>query len=192
MSMQPLSEFPDLQTERMNLRAVHPGDVQAFHALMSIPEVTRLSNWPDTPGLGQCADFISRMADAFPSGNGCSWAMEDRESGRLIGAVRFNYFIRDWFCGGVGYEIHPDYWGKGWMTEALRSVIACGDGQFGLNRIEAWTLRENVASARVLEKCGFRFEGTLRQRAHFKGRFHDLRWFGRVIGDSPSADRMDA
>jgi ribosomal-protein-alanine N-acetyltransferase len=52
-----------------------------------------------------------------------------------------------------------------------------------LNRIEAWTLPGNAGSDRVLEKAGFRYEGTLRQKAWFKGGYHDFRMFGRLAGD---------
>ena len=69
------------------------------------------------------------------------------------------------------------------MTEALRAVTPCGHQFFGLNRIEAWTLPGNTASERVLEKAGFRHERTLRQRAWFKGAFHDMRMFGWVASD---------
>jgi [ribosomal protein S5]-alanine N-acetyltransferase len=84
--------------------------------------------------------------------------------------------------------LHPDYWGKGLMTEAVRAVVACGHETFRLNRIDAWTLPGNAASDRVLEKSGFQYEGTLRQKAWFKGAFHDFRIFGRIAGDAASAN----
>ena len=60
------------------------------------------------------------------------------------------------------------------MTEALGVVVPCGHRECRLNRIEAWTLPGNIASERVLEKTGFQYEGTLRQRAWFKEAFHAL------------------
>jgi ribosomal-protein-alanine N-acetyltransferase len=72
------------------------------------------------------------------------------------------------------------------MTEALGVVVPCGHRVFRLNRIEAWTLPGNIASERVLEKTGFQYEGTLRQRGWFKGTFHDCRMFGRLVGDPMS------
>ena len=97
--------------------------------------------------------------------------------------VRFNHFDRKAKFGEIGYESHPDFWGRGLMTEALRAVVACGHQVFRLNRIEAWTLPGNIASDRVLEKAGFTYEGTLRQRSWFKGAFHDFRMFGRLAND---------
>jgi [ribosomal protein S5]-alanine N-acetyltransferase len=69
------------------------------------------------------------------------------------------------------------------MTEAVRAVVACGHDHFKLNRMEAWTLPGNDASDRVLLKNGFRYEGTLRQKARFKGAHHDFRMFGRLKDD---------
>ena len=69
------------------------------------------------------------------------------------------------------------------MSEAVSATVACGHEIFGLNRIEAWTLPGNSASDRVLEKSGFRYEGTLRQKAWFKGAYHDFRMFGRLAGE---------
>ena len=73
------------------------------------------------------------------------------------------------------------------MTEAVRAVVACGHETFRLNRIDAWTLPGNAASDRVLEKSGFQYEGTLRQKAWFKGAFHDFRMFGRIAADAVAA-----
>ena len=123
------------------------------------------------------------MANVYASGKGCAWMIEDAVSRRLVGAIRFNHVDKKWRFGEIGYEAHPDFWGHGLMTEALRAVVACGHQVFRLNRIEAWTLPGNGASDRVLEKAGFKYEGTLRQRAWFKGEFHDFRMFGRLAGD---------
>jgi ribosomal-protein-alanine N-acetyltransferase len=177
------SDFPTLATERLRLRAFVPEDAAAFGALLALPEVTRHSNWRDAPDAAQAAGFIAHMSGLFPSGGGCGWAIEELASGELIGAIRYNYFVPSWRCGEVGYEIHPRAWGRGLMTEALRAVVPVGHGRFGLNRIDAWTLEGNPASDRVLEKAGFRYEGTQRQKGYFKDRFHDFRTFARLAED---------
>jgi ribosomal-protein-alanine N-acetyltransferase len=93
---------------------------------------------------------------------------------RFTNAVRFNYFIKPWRCGGIGYEAHPAFWGHGLMSEMVRAVAKCGHGRFDLHRIEAWT---------VPEKAGFRLEGVQRQRGRFNDAFHDWRLFGRLASD---------
>jgi ribosomal-protein-alanine N-acetyltransferase len=177
-------KFPALSTKRLTLRAVTPKDAVAFQAILSIPDVTRFSNWPDAPTRTQVERSLRWMSKVHCSGKGCAWIIEIGASKALAGAIRFNSFERKWRCGEIGYELHPDYWGKGFMTEALRAVVACGHQTFRLNRIDAWTLPGNGASDRVLEKSGFQYEGTMRQKAWFKGAFHDFRVFGRIASDA--------
>ena len=179
-------KFPQLTTKRLTLRAATPKDVAEFHALVSTPEVTRYSNWPDAPTKAQIERSLRWMSKVHASGKGCAWIIETGASKAVAGAIRFNSFEKKWRCGEIGYELHPDYWGKGLMTEAVRAVVACGHQTFRLNRIDAWTLPGNDASDRVLEKSGFRHEGTMRQKAWFKGSFHDFRIFGRLAGDATS------
>lgn len=179
-------KYPVLLTPRLRLRQARAGDAEPFRALLSIPEVTRFSNWPDGPTKSQAERYVRWMGKVFASGRGCAWVIEERSRRRsplLIGAIRFNYFVPKWRYGEIGYELHPDYWGRGLMTEAVRAIVPLGHETFRLNRIEAWTLPGNGASDRVLEKAGFRYEGTFRQRAWFKGSFHDFRMFARIAGD---------
>ena len=180
-------KFPVLSTRRLTLRAPTMKDVSEFQALLAVPEVTRFNNWPDAPKKVQVERFLRWMSKHHASGKGCAWIIEIAGSRALAGAIRFNRFDKKWRSGEIGYELHPDYWGKGFMTEAVRAVVACGHETFSLNRIDAWTLPGNGASDRVLEKSGFRHEGTLRQKAWFKGAFHDFRIFGRVAGDAMSS-----
>jgi [ribosomal protein S5]-alanine N-acetyltransferase len=120
------------------------------------------------------------MSKRFSGGKGCAWIIAGREGGAPVGAIRINRIDRGWRWGEIGYESHPDFWGRGRMTEA---VVSCAHSQFKLHRVEAWTLPGNAASDRVLAKAGFAHEGTLKQRAWFKGDYHDFRMFGRVAED---------
>ncbi|KAA1180047.1 GNAT family N-acetyltransferase [Rhizobium tropici] len=179
----PKDKFPTLVTDRLRLREASMDDCDDFHAMISIPEVTRFSNWVDTPKKAQIERSLRWMIKIFPKGAGCTWIIEDRASGHLLGAIRFNSIDRRARCAELGYELHPSAWGKGLMSEAARAVVQCGFDVLSLNRIEAWTLPGNAASDRVLEKAGFQYEGTLRQKARFKEAFHDFRMFGCLAGD---------
>jgi [ribosomal protein S5]-alanine N-acetyltransferase len=87
----------------------------------------------------------------------------------------------------IGYESHPGFWGRGLMTEAVRAAVACGHAHFKLNCMKGWTLPGNDASDRVLVKAGFNSEGTLKEKAWFKGALHDFRVFGRVAAHTLDA-----
>jgi len=179
------SEFPALLTDRLRLREPVFDDCGDVHDLLSIPEVTRFSNWSDAPKKGQTERVMKWMCGAFAKGKGCAWIIEDRASGRFLGSIRFNSIDKYSKWAEIGYELHPSFWGKGLMSDAVKAVARCGFDDFSLNRIEAWTLPGNPASDRVLEKAGFRYEGTLRQKAWFKNAFHDFRMFGRLAGEPP-------
>ncbi|MGV1792190.1 GNAT family N-acetyltransferase [Rhizobium sp. A37_96] len=179
----PRHKFPALLTDRLRLREASMDDCDAFQALISIPDVTRFTNWPDAPKKTQMQRYLKWMDKIFSKGTGCAWIIEDRVAGQLLGGIRFNWIDRRARCAEVGYELHPSAWGKGLMSDAARAVAQCGFEEFSLNRIEAWTLPGNTASDRVLEKAGFRYEGTLRQKARFKEAFHDFRMFGCLAGD---------
>ena len=87
------------------------------------------------------------------------WAVTARESAAVIGDGGLIHLA---FRGPeieVGYRLKSPYWGKGYATEVARSAVAYGFDTLGLERIVAVTHPENVASQRVLEKAGLRFQG---------------------------------
>ncbi|CAL74394.1 putative acetyltransferase [Bradyrhizobium sp. ORS 278] len=175
--------FPVLATQRLRLRAIALDDRERYQDLLSIPDVTRYANIAFAPNEEQTSDMLKKMAEMFDAGTGCSWIIEDAVTNDFVGAVRFNYFFKHARVGGVGYEIHPRYWGRGVMTEALRVVVSTGHAIFDLNRIEAWTVPGNGASDRVLQKAGFVLEGVQRQKGSFRGVLHDVRLFARLASD---------
>ena len=98
------------------------------------------------------------------------------EGSRLIGScgVRVNDFARQ--EGNIGYELNPEYWRRGYATEAARAVMRFGFEQLGLHRIWAQCNADNRASVRVLEKLGMRCEAHFREHDFFKGR-----WWGSFV-----------
>lgn len=170
--------FPALKTDRLVLREPRLSDADAFAGILSNPEVTRYTNISDPPNRKRSDRMVSWMTKLFTRGSGCAWMIEHKTSQELLGAVRLNDIHKTAKWAVVGYELHSGHWNKGIMSEALDAVADCAFDQFDLNRLEAWTLPGNDASDRVLEKCGFVYEGTLRQKNRFKGRFHDHRIFG--------------
>ena len=81
------------------------------------------------------------------------------------------------FKAEIGDDLGRDYWHQGYMSEALRAMLAYGFETLKLNRIEALVMPENEASATLLRRLGFSEEGVLREYAYFKGEYHDLRFF---------------
>jgi [ribosomal protein S5]-alanine N-acetyltransferase len=118
--------FPALATARLELRAINAGDASFYHELLLLAEVTRFSDLPDAASPTRATRIVTWMSKLFPNGKGCGWIIQERSNGARVGAVRINHIDKRWRWGDIGYESHPEFWGRGFMTEAVRAVFACG------------------------------------------------------------------
>ena len=99
----------------------------------------------------------------------------------LVGGCGFNGFqIGMSHLAEVGYWLAKSLWGRGIMTAVVERLCRLAFEELGLVKITAHVFPPNLASARVLEKCGFQQEGFLRQHFLKDGRFLDVRLFGRL------------
>jgi RimJ/RimL family protein N-acetyltransferase len=86
----------------------------------------------------------------------------------------------------IGYRIYkPENWGKGFTTEAVRLLVSFLFETKTVDRIQATTLPGNERSQKVLEKCGFQLEGTLRKAVFHRGESMDLHLFSVLRGETP-------
>lgn len=176
-------EFPELATERLTLREPSISDAPRFHEILSLPEVSKFSNIPDSPTLKRSEGFVGWMTKLFAKGNGCGWLIAEKGSSKIIGAIRINAMHKKPSFGQIGYELDPSYWNQGLMSEAVRAVTDFGHTGFGLNRMEAWVIPGNIGSELVLKKNGYQFEGTLRQRLNLRGELTDINMYSHLISD---------
>lgn len=109
-----------------------------------------------------------------------------KNSDKAIGSIRINSIEKKAQYGVIGYELHPDHWGSGLATEALEAVVGFAHNDLSLNRLEAWTSVDNIASQKVLTNNGFQYEGTQRQKVFFQGELWDVQLYGRLAADSAS------
>jgi RimJ/RimL family protein N-acetyltransferase len=105
------------------------------------------------------------------------WAIRNAENA-LIGGCGFDGFhLGKSHRAEIGYWLAKPYWGKGIMTAVVKRICRHAFEEFGLLRITAHVFSHNVASARVLEKCGFQPEGFLQKHFLKDGKFIDARLF---------------
>ena len=84
------------------------------------------------------------------------------------------------FSASMGYWLGEEYWGKGIATQAVKLVTNYATKKWKLKRIEAMAFAWNPASCRVLEKAGFKYEGTLKKSVFKNGKFVDELVFAKV------------
>ncbi|MFC4735996.1 GNAT family N-acetyltransferase [Bacillus daqingensis] len=82
------------------------------------------------------------------------------ENGRHLGAVDFSTLDRDYQWGRIGYQIHNQYWGRGFGFQALQHALHIGFTELDYHRIEAHINLDNDASIRTAEKAGMQYECT--------------------------------
>lgn len=121
------------------------------------------------------ADFISAMLSADENGTFAFAITVDDKVVGSIGVFRQGNIHR--LTAELGYYIAEEYWGKGIMTEAVRQICQYVFEKSDIIRIYAEPFAYNVASCRVLEKAGFRYEGTLRNNAVKNGKVIDMKMY---------------
>lgn len=146
-----------LLTPRLRLRALTADDLDALTAVYTHPLVAR---WIGPHTRADVADEIALHVAGQAERGWSFWAVEDRESGRLLGDCGLQPLEHRGPEPELGYELHPDAWGRGVATEAARAVMAAAFGPLGLDRVVAVVKPEHRASQRVLEKAGLRRAGT--------------------------------
>lgn len=162
--------MPTLETERLTLRDVALTDWDALNALVSDPAVTRFmhfASWDEA----QRRAWLMRMVQAASNprrGAYDNWAITLRSDGLLIGWLFIGASEPEAGTRGCGYALAQRCWGKGYMPEALRAAFTYEFTMLGACRIIAECETENVASARVMQKSGMRYEGTFYE-ADFAG-----------------------
>jgi len=176
-------DLPALMTPRLCLRKLTIADVNDVFAYASDPLVARYTLWQTHRSRADSERFIEAELTKYENLQPASWGLVYQQTGKVIGTCGFGTWHIAHARIEVGYALGRAYWGQGLMPEALQAVINFCFSRLPLNRIEALCLLENHASARVMEKVGMRYEGTLRQALCCQGRYCDLNLYAILQAD---------
>jgi RimJ/RimL family protein N-acetyltransferase len=153
----PMTTIPVLPTDRLVLRPFREDDAPAVDRMLATPHIaehTLSFSHPSPPGAALA--WVRRRLEWAEQGINPQWAIT-LPGDQLIGAV--GILLHDnQPAGSIGYWIGPEFWNRGYATEAARAVIRYGFDTLRLRRLEAMCFVDNLPSARVLEKAGMRFE----------------------------------
>ena len=150
-----------IETKRLVLRVPRMDDAPAvFAGWTQDTEVTRYLTWRPHQRIQETEAFIQGCLSAWESRTRFPYVIMLKESCEVIGMIDPRI---EGPKVGIGYGAARAYWGKGYMTEATRTIINWALQQDSIYRVYATTDIENVASRRVLEKVGMQCEGILRK-----------------------------
>lgn len=157
-------EHLELHTERMHLRGFAEQDAQAVLAIYADPEVMRYGSTLPWTAMAQAHEFIAKHRGFMAEGSSLRLAMFSKEDGVLLGDCSLFNWSQQCRRAEIGYGLARAAWHRGFMGEALQALLAYGFGTMDLNRVEADIDPRNQASAKTLERLGFKREGFLPQR----------------------------
>lgn len=172
-----------LTTDRLTLRFLGVRDIPALFAMYSDPEVVRY--WSSAPWteLVQAETSMARTLDGYRNGETLRMGIALTATGELVGECNLRDFYAQNRRAEIGYALARPHWGKGYLTEALTAFINHAFGPMQLNRIEADIHPDNVASAKSLDRLGFRQEGLLRERWIVGDEVSDTAFYGLLASD---------
>lgn len=157
---QALVDALPIETERLLIRSSVEDDAEVFLDIYSDPEVTRWLGGPISRTVEQVRERIE-LRRAIQERHGVSlWTVEELATRTIIGSAGLFPVEGDGPEIEVVYHFRKDRWGRGYATEAAKACLDYGFDVAGLDEIVGFVAPENVASARVLEKCGMTRAGT--------------------------------
>jgi ribosomal-protein-alanine N-acetyltransferase len=139
-----------LETTRLLLRELKETDVSAIFSLRSNEQVNQFINRPTAKDPEEAKAFIQKITE----NKSYYWGITLKENGKMIGTICFWNLSANRKRAEIGYELHPDYQGKGYMDEAMKEVIAFAF-RSDFTCLEAHTHKDNHASTKLLLKHGF-------------------------------------
>ena len=182
-----LFSMPTLETPRLTLRRMTMKDAKDVFEYSRDADVARHVLWSAQKDISEAKDYCRYMTRRYRADEPSSWGIVDKKTGRLVGTIGYMNYDMDNASVEIGYSLAKWMWNGGYMTEALRRVIDYTFDAMDINRIEAQHELDNPASGRVMEKCGMRREGVLRQRLYNKGKFVDVALYAILKDDARPA-----
>ena len=140
-------------------------------------KVQKMYGEPAYKTVEEVKSLLQKYIAGYVTGYTYRWAVIEKESGECIGQIAF--FLVDKFnsWGEIEYAIGKAYQGKGYATEAAKAVIDYGFKEIGFNKVQICVRPSNVKSKNVIEKCGFEYEGMLRDYFFIDGEYEGRMYY---------------
>jgi ribosomal-protein-alanine N-acetyltransferase len=152
-----------IETDRLILRRFEYSDNDAMlRNWVADENVQKMYSEPVYSTKDEVRGLLDKYIGSYEREDYYRWAVIDKECGKCVGQIAFflvdskNHFAEIEYCIGTEFQC------RGYATEATKAVIAYGFDRINLHKVQICTKTINAKSKRVIEKCGFTYEGTLR------------------------------
>lgn len=149
-----------IETSRLILREFRQSDLNDFFAYAKSDKVGPMAGWKPHDNLEESQKILNMFIEENEV-----WAIEYKHSNKVIGSIGLHKDSRrnNPKALMLGYVLSEEYWGKGLMVEACRSVLDYGFNECDLSLISIYHFPFNMQSESVIKKLGFKYEGFIRQ-----------------------------
>ncbi|MCL2697035.1 MAG: GNAT family N-acetyltransferase [Oscillospiraceae bacterium] len=161
--------FKELETDRLFLKNISTDDKDFIFKMFSDEKVTQylLDNEPLTDIKG--ADEIINLFTQSEPRNLHRWILVRKSDNEKIGTCGFHCWDKQAGYCDIGYDLSPEFWGKGYMSEAIQAILDFAKNEMKVSKINACVYPENNKSVILLEKHGFIFNGQMKDEI-FRGK----------------------
>jgi RimJ/RimL family protein N-acetyltransferase len=154
-----ISDPPIVDLAAFRLRPVELEDIPMWYEYLRLPHVVEHTSW--NLAAESDLDAVVTRFNSTEAASPIRFAIEQIDSRQFAGTIGFHNISLENQTAEIGYDLHPDFWGRGIATTACKAVTSWGLQVRGFIQVQAVTLETNEMSKRVLRRSGFDFEKLL-------------------------------
>ena len=151
--------FPVMETEHLILRRIAPKDLEDLFEMRTEPGLIEFTDNVLDKTREDTEKYMELMHQGVSEGEFIIWAMEHKETGKVIGTISIWNIRWEEMTTELGYGMRSSYQKRGYMQEALRKITDYAFDKMNLRVIEAYTEEMNIPSRRLLERLHFKETG---------------------------------
>jgi len=176
-------EFPILQTDRLKLVEITEDHINHVYSIFFDERVTKYYGMDHFIEVQQAVNLVNSFQKNFQEKRSIRWGITLKETEEFVGTIGLNNLQTASKKAEIGYDLNPEYWRRGIISEAAKAVIHYSFDELDLYRIGAVTFPENEASYKLLLTLGFQREGLLRGYIYQNDKSNDAYIFSVVRPD---------
>ena len=182
-----------IETDRLILRAFTDADAARYHSYRSLPETVRYM-YRDPMTMEEAVERMPRYAkfEFEKDADIFTLAIQPKGATELAGEILFKLESVRAKQAEIGWSVHPDSVGNGYVTEAAVALLRLGFGHFKFHRIFARIDTENTASIKVAERLGMRREAHLIENDTFNDRWGSEYIYALLVSEFTGSARRPA
>lgn len=172
-----------LQSERCYLKQLTIDDAQQlFTNVYSDTKVCDYMSWDCYNSVDEVKKYLEEWQEFYKQKE-CYWGVFLKDKKTLIGTIYLYAENENANLGFISYCFGSKYWGKGYATETVSTVLKYGFEEIGYNNITAYCAKSNYRSQNVLNRLGFQFEAVLRMRDRTSQGYEDCLYYSLLYNE---------